>query len=125
MTDARTIFTFVVPGRAVPKERARKGKGGRFYTPKRTKVYEAEVAWCAVASGLRLKPRDVVMLELEFHLCPMFSGDNDNRIHAIQDGLQRAYPGWNDRHVAYVSGRQVRAPNKREQRTVVCVEVLA
>lgn len=29
----------------VPKARPRKGKGGRFYTPEKTKVYEETIGW--------------------------------------------------------------------------------
>jgi Holliday junction resolvase RusA-like endonuclease len=93
------------------------------YTPATTVAYETAVAWYARASGLRLKPDDRVMVEIDFYLCPV-TGDVDNRIKAAGDGLQRAYPGWDDRHVTYVSGRQIAVASKREQRTVVRVEVL-
>ena len=53
--------TFVVPGRPVPKARARV-VNGRAFTPKRTKDYEAVVRWCALAAvqghRVRLGPWD-------------------------------------------------------------------
>lgn len=38
-----TALVFTVPGKPVPKQRARMGKGGRFYTPPDTRRYEALV----------------------------------------------------------------------------------
>lgn len=38
-----TRFTFIVPGPPQPKERARQGKGGRWYTPEKTRRYERSI----------------------------------------------------------------------------------
>ena len=43
-------FRFVVPGEPVPKQRARAGKGGRFYTPKETENYERAVRMVATSA---------------------------------------------------------------------------
>lgn len=40
------VLEFAVPGKAKPKERARSGRG-HFYTPEKTRRYEALVATCA------------------------------------------------------------------------------
>jgi Holliday junction resolvase RusA-like endonuclease len=40
---------FVVPGRPVPKARARVPKNGHAFTPTRTRDYEKKVALCALA----------------------------------------------------------------------------
>lgn len=42
--------SFVVPGEPVPKQRARAGKGGRFYTPKETENYERTVRMVALSA---------------------------------------------------------------------------
>ena len=39
-----TRIEFVVPGKPQPKQRARRGRGGVWYTPKRTKDFERLVA---------------------------------------------------------------------------------
>lgn len=44
---------FTVTGRPVPKGRPRKGKGGVFYTPPKTKKYERKVAEAFKSSGSR------------------------------------------------------------------------
>jgi crossover junction endodeoxyribonuclease RusA len=46
--------SFIVPGTPVPKERPCPGRGGHFYTPKRTRQYDEElVAWAARQAGLQ------------------------------------------------------------------------
>jgi len=39
-------FYFTIPGRVQPKERPRRGRGGHFYTPQRTRDYEEKVRLC-------------------------------------------------------------------------------
>lgn len=122
MTDAR-IYQFSVPGRGQPKERPRLGKGGRVYTPSKTRRYEEAVAWCALSEGLRLRQGDRVHVEVEFWLCPV-TGDVDNRVKAVLDGLQRACPAWDDRDVVSVTARQVACERRDDESTMVTVEVL-
>jgi Holliday junction resolvase RusA-like endonuclease len=43
-----TSLSFVVDGPPVPKQRARRGAGGRFYTPPKTRAYEARVKLLAL-----------------------------------------------------------------------------
>jgi len=42
------MFTFEIPGQPVAKQRPRKGKNGRFYTPAATKQYERHASTAAV-----------------------------------------------------------------------------
>ncbi len=49
-TTTAPELRFVVDGPPVPKQRARRGKGGRHYTPARTRSYESRVRWLAVAA---------------------------------------------------------------------------
>lgn len=116
-------YMFHVPGRAVPKARPRLGAAGHVYTPTPTRRYEEAVAWCAIAAGVRLRPGDRIAVACDFWLCPV-TGDVDNRIKSILDGLQRAFPLWDDRLVERVTGRQVQAERKDDERTLIRVEVL-
>jgi len=43
-----TSIVFTIPGKPVPKQRARAGAGGRFYTPGPTRKYERAVHLCAL-----------------------------------------------------------------------------
>lgn len=41
------MLIFEVPGKCIPKQRARRGRSGHFYTPPATTNYEKEVKWAA------------------------------------------------------------------------------
>lgn len=47
MTAGVGGIRFEVPGPPRPKQRARRGTGGRWYTPAQTRDYERHVAMCA------------------------------------------------------------------------------
>jgi len=114
---------FTVPGRPIPKGRPRMAMtstGPRVYTPIKTRYYEERVAWTALASGLRLKAGDQVRVRVEAAFSRGPWPDMDNVQKAICDGLQRAYPEWNDRDVVECS--IVRCVGADEAR--VLVEVL-
>ena len=59
-----------IPGKAVPKARARKGRGGHWHTPQRTIDYEQHVGWHAVSALARLAPaqRTAWPLGARFHV---------------------------------------------------------
>lgn len=46
----------VIAGPPMPKERARRGKGGRFYTPEKTLAYEETVGWQLLAARCQQVP---------------------------------------------------------------------
>ena len=95
-------YRFTVPGRPVPKGRPRFANG-HAYTPDATSRYERDVAMMARSSGLRLHAGDQVCVRVEASYAKGPFGDIDNVQKAICDGLQRAYPEWNDRDVVECS----------------------
>ena len=82
------MMTFWVEGRPVGKERPRMGRGGHFYTPKRTHDYEALVASCyrkAVAAGLHHASPPWVGLVI-YHRTKVHP-DGDNVIKSVLDAI--------------------------------------
>lgn len=60
-------YVVEIPGRPVPKGRPRTGKGGRIYTPKRTREYEAKVALlCRAVADVPMEGRCRVEVEVWF-----------------------------------------------------------
>ena len=53
-----TELRFTVPGKPQPKQRARKGKGGTWYTPQATRDYEAHVRQLAVIATMAARRGD-------------------------------------------------------------------
>ena len=91
------MTVFVIPGRAVPKARARLDRrSGRFYTPDTTSDFETVVAWEAKRAGVRLIPKGVpISLSIfEYRVrrsqktaFPLSRPDVDNAGKAIMDAL--------------------------------------
>ena len=94
------MIRFVVEGDPVGKERARKGRGGHWYTPSHTRLYEQRVklAFLKATSFRRLNP-PAVTVSVRCFFAAKRHPDPDNCLKLILDALQTlAYP--NDRHVA-------------------------
>jgi len=51
--EGMKVINIIVPGIAVSKLRARKGKNGNFYTPKKLSDYQEAVGWTAKEQMLR------------------------------------------------------------------------
>lgn len=104
---------FTVPGRPVPKERPRRGRNGRFYTPARTRSYEEKVGWAARSAGVRILPGPV-SLTARFYLSRCPPGDLDNYLKAVADGLKGiAYR--DDRQVVKMAAEVSRCPVGEER----------
>ena len=50
MTSHVAPLTFTIPGPPVPNARARRGKGGHWYTPPKTRAYRHYTAHCAIVA---------------------------------------------------------------------------
>lgn len=90
---------FEIPGRPVPKKRARKMPGQRPYTPPETRAFEELVAWHARALRPFL-PEDRLRVLIVFHQgkTPL-RGDIDNYAKSILDGMVKGGLIPNDRQV--------------------------
>lgn len=80
--------SFVMPGRPVGKERARKGKNGTFYTPARTREYENLVAWKARMAHVGAPFEGPVKLEVEIR-SRKSRADLSNILKAIEDAMNK------------------------------------
>lgn len=105
-SDLQQSVCFEIPGKCIAKQRARKGKGGNFYTPQPTREYETEVAWQAKIAKKHRKPFtcavsvDILIHEpippswppsqrkraLAREILPK-KNDLDNKIKSLNDGM--------------------------------------
>jgi len=90
--------TLEILGRPVPKSRPRLGRGGKTFTPERTRLYEEAVAWQCRAQRVWLG-RSAVEVTIELHSTAELRGDLDNYAKAVLDGLQAGEAIVNDRQV--------------------------
>lgn len=95
------MITFTIPGPPVPKERARRARNGRWYTPTRTRDYESLVGSCGRHAGCRARLGPVRMT-VAVYWPDNRRRDLDNAVKSIADGLNGiAYEddaqitGWN------------------------------
>lgn len=79
----------IIPGEPRNKERARKGKGGRHYTPDATR-YATDLikALARQAWGPQKPDREPWRLRLEFHVLARHGKDGDNMEKLVMDALQ-------------------------------------
>jgi Holliday junction resolvase RusA-like endonuclease len=114
-------MTFTLLGPPVAKERPRRGQSGQWYTPKRTKDYEAQVAWTAQAAGVDLDPERIYGIRIEFYLST-HRRDLDNLCKCVLDGLQQLPGGWNDRQVWSLALNVHTVRDASEEKMVVTIE---
>ena len=117
---------FVIMGPPQPKERARRGKGGHWYTPERTRRYEesvARAAWAAltIARQLETWPLDrKYMVAVTAYFPDARRRDADNVGKAVLDACNTVL--WNDDSQAGVTNNP--EIDREHPRTVVRVEVV-
>lgn len=87
-------LAFVIPGPPIPKARARRGAGGRWYTPTATQRYERHVGACGAAALLALGAaasswpmRAEYMIRARVFMPDARRRDVDNVVKSICDGL--------------------------------------
>lgn len=104
-------YIFEVPGRPVPKERPRLGRGGNIYTPKKTKEYEQLVGWRA-KQAIKKPINGDVAVNIVVYVKNNVYPDLDNIGKSILDGLQGiAYR--NDRQVSIFSIQRVKGEEEK------------
>jgi len=88
-------FAFTVPGPPQPKERARRGANGRWYTPERTKRYEAAVRELMTIHAPRGWPADATyVLEVVGYFPDARARDGDNLAKSVSDAGNKCL--WRD-----------------------------
>lgn len=117
-------FAFDIPGKPVPKQRPRHGKG-RTFTPKKTKAAEKTVAALAMLARPRGWPMDKANryhVEVVAVYANRRHGDLDNVVKLIQDALNGvAFP--DDRQINQLKARRRFDDEPRTEVTVRVVEV--
>lgn len=76
-----------VPGRPVAKQRARRGKGGHWFTPTRTRQYEELVAWHCRAAVDRVRAGERCDIDIRLCFRDYPQADPDNYAKSILDGM--------------------------------------
>jgi Holliday junction resolvase RusA-like endonuclease len=113
--EGGVIVVFTVPGKPQPKQRARLGKGGRWYTPTETRRYERLVRHCAGWACAKDHPGALFPAEgawevtLRIYLPDRRPRDVDNVAKAILDGCNRVLWG-DDRQVRKVTAERFLDP---------------
>lgn len=121
-------LSFVIPGPPVPKARARRGKGGRWYTPDATRRYEGAIhraaALALMTSGLCLRwPRAAeYRLTARLFFPDRRRRDADNVIKSLADGMIGVL--WDDDHRVGIAADpwQVDRDNPRAEVTVEVID---
>lgn len=102
--DLPVVVQFVVDGEPVSKARARFSKGGRTYTPEKTRAAEERVAWlCRQAGAGRVDGNKTFGLFVKFFCATWQRRDVDNMIKLVGDALTGVV--WvDDLQVSEISG---------------------
>lgn len=120
------MLRFTVEGQPVPKARARSGKGGRHYTPERTRAYERAIGLAALQARQRVDgvwPRDrLYSVLVDVTPKDRRSFDGSNVLKSVEDAMNG---------IVYDDDRQVKdtrcrvsAPDAARPRVEITVEVL-
>ena len=111
-------ITFEVPGSPVPKQRARRGRSGRWYTPQATRSYEAKVGWMAKAAGIHAPHDGPVGLKVRLWFPDRRRRDADNVVKAIMDALNGLAYSDDSQVIELFVSRQIDRQRPRAEVTV-------
>jgi Holliday junction resolvase RusA-like endonuclease len=93
MGEAVSGLRFVVPGKPQPKQRARRGNCGTWYTPKETAVFETHVRLAALvemtAQGIGKGWTGPVTLTVHCYYPNARRYDADNVLKSVSDSINR------------------------------------
>ena len=115
-------ITFTVEGVPRPKARARRGKGGRWYTPNSTKAYEEAVGWAARAAGVHEPREDGVRLDIVLWMPDRRRRDLDNCAKSICDGLNGIVYLDDSQVAELVVKRRIDGQRPRAEITVAAID---
>lgn len=110
-----------IPGAPVPKGRARKGRGGHWYTPEATRNAEERIALLARSQRVRFGS-DPVNVSIVFHVA-VRDFDIDNLVKCVLDGLTKGEAWDDDVQVCELHARYVTVERGQEQ-TIVEIAAL-
>jgi crossover junction endodeoxyribonuclease RusA len=118
-------IAFVIPGPPRPKQRARRGRNGHWYTPVETREYERRVkVWAFRAAYMHDEgwPMDAAYrVEVVLYMPDKRTRDGDNVLKSIQDGANGVL--WrDDRQVVETTVRK--DLDRDDPRAEVVVEVV-
>ena len=91
VTTAQAALSFVIYGKPQGKQRARRGKGGRWYTPRETVVYENTISAAALAAmawaGIGRRYPGPVTVTVSCYFPDARRRDGDNVLKSALDGM--------------------------------------
>lgn len=118
MTTQQAVesFSFTLQGPPQPKQRARAGRGGRFYTPLETRAYEKAIKRVAsLTAGSSWGRGGIYRVHVHAVFANNHPRDLDNLVKSVLDGMNGV--AWHDdRQVFETSARKsVDAANPRTE----------
>ena len=105
-----------IPGRPVPKQRARRSSSGRAYIPRETRDYEQAVA--GVVRAARAPVSGSADVDIVVRVAGR-AGDVDNYAKSLLDGLVKGGGIGDDRDVVHLSVRLERVGKGQESASIV------
>lgn len=125
LTERELVADFTVTGMPQPKQRARKGKGGEFYTPHETVVAERELGWAfrAAARSHRGNPGHCYGVIVTIGVPGARHVDLDNCVKLVMDALNAvAWP--DDNQVTRIGAHKLFLPSEQQGFTRVVIHRL-
>lgn len=119
------MLEFTVPGEPVSKLRARAGRGGRFYTPKKTVDYETRVKAHArgamIVAGMKSHMEGPLFLRCVFYTSRKVTSkpDLDNLVKCVKDAMNQVVYD-DDSQVVWLHAWKQQDPSFERTKVKVC-----